>query len=295
MKLLIIGHSVEDHIHQNNEEKIKPGGIYYSVLGLSKIINADDEIHLVTALQKSNQHLFSDVYDKIYKIDINWVEEIPKVHLIIHESEERTECYEKIPQYLSINYSNLSGFAGILINMISGFDISLEQLTQIRKHFSGLIYLDVHTFSRGCDSNGERSFKQIENFSQWASSADIIQANELEVKTLFDCESELDIAAEVLKHGTKILIVTKSDKGACAYYKKDNIIERLIVPAEKININNKIGCGDVFGSILFYSYLKTNNLAKSLFNANYAAGQAVQTKNLIELKLLQDDLFFGKY
>jgi hypothetical protein len=53
----VIGHSVEDHIHQNNESKTS--GIYYSVLGLSKIIKADDEIHLVTALKAMN--IYSDV------------------------------------------------------------------------------------------------------------------------------------------------------------------------------------------------------------------------------------------
>ena len=105
MKILVIGHSVEDHIHQNNEEKVKPGGIYYSVLGLTKIAAVDDEIHLVTALQKSNQHLFSDVYDRINKKNISWVDEIPKVHLIIHESEERTECYENISENLDVDYS----------------------------------------------------------------------------------------------------------------------------------------------------------------------------------------------
>ena len=33
----------------------------------------------------------------LVRILINWVDEIPKVHLIVHDSEERTECYEKVP------------------------------------------------------------------------------------------------------------------------------------------------------------------------------------------------------
>jgi hypothetical protein len=52
---------------------------------------------------------------------------------------------------LDIPYKELSGFNGIMINMISGFDITLEQLKTIRKNFSGPVYMDVHTFSRGVD------------------------------------------------------------------------------------------------------------------------------------------------
>jgi sugar/nucleoside kinase (ribokinase family) len=285
MKILVIGHSVEDHIHRNNRIEIKPGGIYYSVLGLSKIITADDEIHLVTALQKSNEHLFSDVYDKINKNNISWVDEIPKVHLIIHESEERTECYENIPQNLEVDYEILNEFDGILVNMITGFDITLEQLKQIRKHFKGLIYFDVHTLSRGFDESKTRKFRQIENFSQWASSVDLIQANESEAKTLFYLDSELEIAAEVLKHGTKSLIVTKGENGACAYYKRNNEVESMSVAAEKVKTSNKVGCGDIFGGVFFYNYLKTKNVNDSLSIANYAAGQSASVKNLNELGL----------
>ena len=285
MKILVIGHSVEDHIHQNNEEKVKPGGIYYSVLGLSKIIAADDEIHLVTALQKSNEHLFSSVYDKINKKNISWVDEIPKVHLIIHDSEERTECYENVSKNLDIDYNVLSKFDGILINMITGFDITFEQLNEIRKHFNGLIYLDVHSLSRGFDESKTRVFRQIENFSQWASSVDLIQANELEVKTLFHFDSELEISAEVLKYGTKSLIVTKGDGGARAYFKRNDEIESVFVLAEIIQTLNKVGCGDIFGSIFFYTYLKTRNINKSLIAANYAAGKSASTQYVNELRL----------
>lgn len=285
MKILVIGHSVEDHIHQNNEEKVKPGGIYYSVLGLSKIIAADDEIHLITALQKSNEHLFSDVYDKINKKNISWVDEIPKVHLIIHDSEERTECYENVSKNLDIDYNILSSFDGILVNMITGFDITLEQLKHIRIHFKGLIYLDVHTLSRGFDKSKTRNFRQIENFPQWASSVDLIQANELEAKTLFNYENEFKTATEVLKQGTKCFIVTKGHGGARAYFQRNDEVESVFVPAEIIQTLNKVGCGDIFGGVFFYTFLNTRNINESLIAANYAAGKSASTQYVNELRL----------
>jgi sugar/nucleoside kinase (ribokinase family) len=283
VKILVIGHSVEDHIHQDNEEKVKPGGIYYSVIGLSKIISAADEIHLITVLQKSNEHLFSDLYSKVNKT-INWINEIPKIHLIIHESDERTECYENVSKNLEIDNNMLNNFDGILVNMITGFDITLEQLKNIRKHFQGLIYLDVHSLSRGFDNNKTRIFRQIPDFSEWAASVDLIQANKLETKTLFNYDSELEIASTVLKCGTKYLIVTKGELGAQAYYKRDHEVESIFVSAEKVNVFNKVGCGDIFGSVLFYKYLNTKSINESLIAANHVAGHSVSTENINELR-----------
>ncbi len=37
MKFLVIGHSVEDHILSDDNEIVKPGGIYYSALALTSI------------------------------------------------------------------------------------------------------------------------------------------------------------------------------------------------------------------------------------------------------------------
>lgn len=285
MRILVIGHSVEDHIHQNNEEILKPGGIYYSTLGLSKIIADGDEIHLITALQKSNEYLFSETYNKVVLKQIDWVNEIPKIHLIIHDSEERTECYENITQNLKIDYKLLNGYDGILINMITGFDITLSQLSNIRKNFNGLIYLDIHSLSRGFNKTKTRIFRLIDNFSKWASELDIIQANQFEIKTLFNLDNKLEIAREVFNCGTKLLIETRSEDGACLYYKNNIEIETMNIPAEKVELNNKVGCGDIFGSVFFYTYLKTNNMNKSLMAANYAAGQSVAERNLKNLKL----------
>jgi sugar/nucleoside kinase (ribokinase family) len=284
MKILVIGHSVEDHIHQGNEEIIKPGGIYYSALGLSKISAKQDEIHLITALQRSSEHLFNDVYDKIITGKVSWVEAIPKVHLIIHDKEERTECYENISKNLDIDFNLLHNFDGILVNMITGYDITLEQLKEIRKNFRGLIYFDVHSLSRGVTENKTRVFRPINNFHEWASCVDFIQANQLEVKTLSAAEDEFDISEEILRNKTKALIVTKGDAGVAMYLKQNENLESLFVTAEKVNTVNKVGCGDIFGSIFFYTYLKSKNITESLAAANRAAGKSAAISNLNELE-----------
>jgi sugar/nucleoside kinase (ribokinase family) len=283
MKLLVIGHSVEDHLHKGEVKIVKPGGIYYTVLGLLRIIEPQVKVSLITSLEKDNYHLFADEFDKVNLDYTNWVDEIPKVHLFVHETEERTECYEKIPQNLKIDYDSLQYYDGILINMVTGYDISLEQMKKIREHFKGLIYFDVHTLSRGFDQSKMRMFRKIDNFDKWASALDIIQANEIEVETLLGLKDELKTATEVLHYGIKYLIVTKGEAGARVYFKRKNEIESVFVSSDKYEVLNKVGCGDIFGSVLFYSYLKSKNITESLFKATKLASKSVSMENISEL------------
>ncbi|MEJ2614040.1 MAG: PfkB family carbohydrate kinase [Ignavibacteriaceae bacterium] len=289
MKLLIIGHSVEDHFIRSENEEVKPGGIYYTASALNYLKAPDDEIVLLTAIENGNYGLFSKVYDNFDKSFFQEVDSIPKVFLKIYKQDERDECYNKVTENLNINIDNLDSFDGVLINMITGFDISLEQLINLRKSFNGFIYIDVHTLSRGLEADGKRNFRIIPDFSKWAGLLDIIQVNQHELFTLSDKKEQMDIVREILNTGTKYLILTMEDLGARVFYLDDGDINSLFKPANKIEVKNKIGCGDIFGAVFFYNYLKNSDINESLEKANNAAGLAAAGMDLKELNKLTKD------
>jgi hypothetical protein len=291
MKLLIIGHSVEDHINEEGIEKIKPGGIFYTALSLKSFAEENDKIFLNSAVQKGNYNLFSNVYDNFERSYLKFVDRIPKVYLTLHNFKERGETYESISQGLEINLNDLNMFDGILINMITGFDISLEQIKTLRRAYKGLIYIDIHTLSRGLDENLKREFRTIPNFKEWASSVDILQANESEFKTLSLQKDELEIAKEVLSFGVKYLIITKGAFGAKIFSMNGNEIISTFKSSIKIESKNMIGCGDVFGAVFFYHYIKTKNLDESLTIGNIAAGRAASYKEIKDFSKLKEDVF----
>ena len=103
MKLLLIGQSVEDHIHYNGGFEIKPGGIFYSVNSLYNIKDHNDEIYLCTAFKKDDK-LFSDLYTCVDGTFINYTDIIPKVRLNIYDDREREEIYENITGRLNIKF-----------------------------------------------------------------------------------------------------------------------------------------------------------------------------------------------
>ena len=294
MNILVMGQSLEDHINFKGTTSIKPGGIFYSVLGLKSIIKRDDRVSLCTSTSKSKAALFSPVYDDLDISLFSYVEEIPKVYLTISENNERGERYSLINQNLSMDrITDFNLYDGVLINMITGFDITLEQLQSIRAGFRRNIFFDVHTLARGLEKDGGRKFRVIPYFEKWAENIDILQVNETEFGYLFDLKDEKEILDKLFTLGIKILIVTKGGTGARVYYKmKDELVSSFVSSAKK-NIKNNVGCGDIFGAVFFYSYICKNNIDNALRLANNAAGIAVAYDNLEKFERFRNDVAAG--
>lgn len=264
MKLLVIGHSVFDFINDGKFIKQCAGGIHYAISALNKLKSNDDEIYLCSQFDDESYKYFELEFGGINKTYLAKTKRIPRVHLNLFKDKERHEKYENITDNLSVDIKELSVFDGILINMITGFDITLDQLQIIRNSYSGFIYLDVHTLSRGLDDNYKRNFRTIPNFNEWAKCLDIIQVNELEISTLSNSKSEKEIIREMFSYGIKILCLTKGDKGAEAFYKENEEIQSHFVKANKAENANVVGCGDTFGATFFYNYIRNANVIDSL-------------------------------
>lgn len=278
MNLLVIGHSVLDFISDDGDKKISPGGIYYTIKALNRIKLFDDKLFLCTQVDEENYEYFKDEFDKVNQIYFEKVDSIPKVHLNLFKDKERHEKYENITNNISLNLSHLDAFDGILINMITGFDITVEQLKSLKDNFKGIIYMDIHTLSRGLSEDYKREFRIIPDFYKWANCIDIIQVNQEELFTISSLKSELKIAEKLFGLGVKALCVTKGNEGAKVFQKYNNEILSYFVSAKKIDNPNVIGCGDVFGASFFYSYIKNKNVVQSLRDAvtnaeNFVSGK----------------------
>ena len=267
MKLLVIGHSVFDFITKENKIINNAGGIYYTIQALRKLKQSDDEIYLCSQYDLETFKYFQSEYDNVNKDYMQKVNSIPRVHLNFTEGEERHEKYENITQSIDMDIKASEIFDGILINMITGFDISLEQLNKLRSDYNGLIFIDVHSLARGVEKDFRRNFKTIPNFEKWAECVDIIQVNQAELFTLSDKNSEIIIAKEILDLGVKILCVTKGIYGARIYFYKFGEVNSQFVSARKILNTFAIGSGDVFGATFFYSYILNKNPGDSLFKS----------------------------
>jgi sugar/nucleoside kinase (ribokinase family) len=280
MKLLLIGHSVLDYIKSETQQKISAGGIFYSISAFNRLKSDEDEFFLCSQYDEETYSYFKPEFEKVNNKFLQKVDKIPRVHLNLQKDSERHEAYENITNNLSLSFSDLKSFDGILINMITGFDITLDQLRQIRNNYSGLIFIDIHTLSRGLAEDFKREFRLITDFESWAKCLDIIQVNQNELFTLSNKKNEIDIVDEIFGFGVRVLCVTKGEIGAKVYFKNQNEIASYFVAARKINNPNIIGCGDVFGASFFYSYIRNKNAVDSLTKAVLKSEQFVENKLL---------------
>src|SRR5690606_3314180 len=126
--------------------------------------------------------------------------------------------YKNISSGLKINFAEFSEFDGILINMVTGFDIDLSQIKELRRRTNAIIYFDVHTLTRGLDDNMNREFRTIPDFNIWAENIDILQCNERELLNLSNSKNPDAIISEMFECGIQILCLTKGINGVRIYY-----------------------------------------------------------------------------
>lgn len=280
MKLLLIGHSVFDTIINGENIKTSPGGIFYTAQQIAHLSSSKDEIFLLTQFDNQTFKYFLPVYSRFDDKLFQRVDAIPSVKLILREGSERKEIYENTSPKLSLENFDYSVFDGILINMITGTDININDLKIIRSQSNALIHFDVHTLSRPMDESGDRIFTVIPDFDDWARNIDILQSNEFEFNTLGRFDNHYERINHFLSLGVKIILITKGSKGAVLFFKKDTELISYFVSAVEIKNADTVGCGDVFGASFFYNYIRNKNVYESLSFAiketeNFLSGKTI--------------------
>ncbi len=291
MKILLIGHSVLDKIETPENIVVKPGGLFYSAVTMFNLKSAEDEIFLLTSFDNQHFNFFEPIYTKLNLKFSSVTDKIPVVHLKIHKDKERDEIYENFTTKLKIDRTiDFTAFDGILINMITGNDITADDLANIRKHFTGAIYLDIHSLSRDIAPDNSRYFRKIDSIEKWLRNVTIVQCNRLEAETISGNKDLFETAKLVLKNGVKIFIVTMQEKGVRLFRTRNGEMESVFLTAHKFNGKNSVGCGDTFGASFFYSYIRTGNIFRSLKIANLAAGLSTTYYKIEDYTNLKNDI-----
>ena len=288
LKILVIGSSVLDTIEYDDTIEHKPGGIFYTMLGLSCIKEEIDKIDLISNIDEQSLPLFESAFSSANLEYCTPVSELSSVHLRIYEYNERVEIFNNISQPLNIPKEiNLKEYDGILINLISGYDIDLNQLKKIRADYDGLIYCDFHSLARDLYENNVRVHRLIPHVEEWLSNSNIIQVNEYELYTLFDFKSEQEIATCVLDAGVSAFIVTKGKDGVDLYFVINNNREHIHIDGTEVEATNRVGCGDIFGAVFFYNYIKSHDYHTSIKRANFSAGKSTEYSTFEQYKKLK--------
>lgn len=311
MNIIVIGEPCVDVIHKANGEIIfSYGGILYSLISLSVLSGDKDGIIPLMNLGEDEYSNIIEILSKYPNIKTHGINKVKhptrKVNLYynFYNSDKSARIEKSTEPTYTLDYGYCENFLNsadaVLINMISGIDITVETLKKIRKNFSGFIHIDIHNIVMQTLEDGKRLHRPIDNWYEWCTNADTIQMNEYEIATLTKSKlNEYQISEEILfnrNYNVKGLIITRGKQGVTGFTKTEKSygkekfydLDRVEIAAvENSHFVDSTGCGDVFASAFTADYLKSRDFVKSMHYANRIASYNSTLEGIDELYKLR--------
>ncbi|MBI5475358.1 MAG: carbohydrate kinase family protein [Ignavibacteriales bacterium] len=282
MTITVIGHPCYDVIVQpDGTETESFGGIYFTIATLAQLLKNTDKIFPVFGIGKSDYDEVIEKFKLYPAIDTSGIYKFNgqtnRVRLNYSSSENRIECSKNISE--PVPWKKIKPFIEtdlILINMISGFDLTLETLDEIRmevRENKTPVYFDAHCLPCGVASDCTRYYKPIETWRRWLFNLHAVQMNETEASAMtVEKLTEDQLAKYVHALDTKALHITRGNKGSTVYIDIHKQVKRIDFSAvEQEKAVDTTGCGDVFGAAYCAYYLKTKDIQASTKFANAVA------------------------
>ena len=281
MKLTIIGHLCLDVIHRpDGTETTSYGGIYFAVCAMANIASNTDTLYPVFGVGEKEFDAVKQLLAKYPNVDTGGIfpfkGETNQVHLFYSDKETRTECSKHISS--PIPFSRIEPFLsvhGIFLDMISGSDITLETLDEIRlavRPKNIPIHLDVHCLTLGVDSEASRYRRALSDWRRWCFMINSVQMNEEEAAGLtIEKYDEASLAKQMLPLMVNAMCVTRGARGVTMFQQEHKHLLRKEFPGVPTGSKDPTGCGDVFGSAFLYRFCKTKNFDLSAKFANEVA------------------------
>lgn len=270
-----------DYIHRGNETTTKQfGGILYSLVSLAVISKGNATIYPVMNLGEDEYENVTGFLSNFSNIDLSFINKTPHktrvVNLfykdndsVLNVSTKKTYDREEnsTAPTLPVEYEQLKellgSLDGILVNLVSGVDISLDALMKIRENFAGYIHMDLHNLVMQTFPDGTRKQMPVKDWKSWVSQPDTLQMNESELSIVIgDNVTEYETAEKILKDKkVSSLVVTRGRSGVSMYRLKHKTaagesyydLDRNDLPRiDSTVFVDSTGCGDVFASGFFY-------------------------------------------
>ncbi len=291
MRIVVIGTINNDLILPFEGASIQSlGGIYYVVSALSQLATVETEIMPVSFLGDDLYPAFRELIRQYKNLRADGLVAISqKNHKVILEYKSPEERSEKsLFSFPSLEWKHLEPHANgdfFIVNMVTGWDISIEAFLELSKVAYDRMYLDVHFLTMGRDEVGGRFPRQLDDMEQWLRGARFIQMNKSELSILGGTYTrEKDFFQKHLKDD-QVLVVTAGNDGARLVFAQHDMLREIHIPGHALEkLVDVTGSGDVFGAGFTYYYLQTKDIVKSAEFANdvAAANCMLQGTNQME-------------
>jgi sugar/nucleoside kinase (ribokinase family) len=271
------------------------GGIAYSVLTLAALLESKAIIRPVCLVGDDRYEKVLELFSQSQEIDptgIRPVEHKNNTVTLVYVDEQKREeileggvpslTYEEIEPFLEADY--------LVVNFISGWDLSLEVMQRIREKSRAKIYMDIHSLTLGKEKSGKRFLQAPKDWEMYVTCADCLQLNQDELEALAGEQlttEEIEREARKLhKLGPVIVAVTLADRGCLLIHKTANgdVVSKSM-PAKRVEpVRDTTGCGDVFGAAFLGKLIATRDPVQAADFGNDLAGLKATFSGLEGLK-----------
>ncbi len=285
MNLLVLGHLSLDVLPDVPAETF--GGIFHAVRTLGTLARNGDTVVPVFGVQKEDLGALLERLREFPRVDPSAVFALesptPRVYYRREGKRFRTQCsreiappipFERIRRHLDAD--------AILVNMVSGHDLALETLDEIRiavRPRSVPLHFDFHNLTMGVGEGNERYRRPLPTWRRWAFMVESAQLNEEEIRGLsVEGLQEEQAAGHLLTLGVKCVLITRGPGGVTLYADRHKKMVRQDIPGIPANGAPAFpGCGDVFGAAFLYHYVASRDGVAAATSANSVAAAFAAT------------------
>lgn len=272
MKFLVVGHLCLDVIHPHGGDDIQSlGGIYYAAASLAAVADKQDVVIPVFGVNAAEYDLAIQAFAPFPNVDTSSIfafdNPTNRVHLYYKDDIHRVECSKDIAPPIAFDKLRkpLNACDAVLVNMISGSDVTLETIDQIRMELRGHnvpVHFDFHSLTLGVLESSERIRRPVVDWRRWAFMIDTIQMNEEEIAGLTpDPQTEQQTVGHLLTLGVHGVVVTRAERGASVFANEQKHVTRKDIPGVRSDVvRDTTGCGDIFGAAFISRYARDRQL-----------------------------------
>lgn len=292
-KIGVVGTINRDTIYRHDGTAVESwGGLLYSIKYL-----CDEAVGMIVPAVNLGRDAYEpvmSVLNRFRRIDLDHIRKVPEKnnHCFLHYHNQSHKCEILKGGVPSLTYSRLRPLNDcdiVVVNFISGRDVTLAALEKFRTEFAGLIYMDIHSHTLGrhrVKGGHRRHLRRPPHWRRYIACADILQVNAVEFELLSGREISRtaagDFFASEAQH-LKCLIVTLGVDGSLVTYqeKEKEIITRSIPSVSIERVYDTTGCGDIFGAGFVAEYLRTRSPIKAARHGSRQAGARCRRKGRI--------------
>ncbi len=290
MKYTIIGHFCIDVRHpegkpDGEKEQRTYAGIMNSVKAMASLASETDTVYPVFGVGERDYYGVKTALGAYKNVDISGIyssrEESNEVH-VYPNGDVVTVCakrisapipFAKIEPFLNVN--------GVLVNMMSGFDITIDTLDEIRmvvRAKATPVHLDLHNLTLGVNADATRSRRPVPDWRRWCFMMNSVQMNAAEALGLTVEHTDIDaLVKQMVPLMVQAVCITHGEKGATVYEAQHkSAITHTVEAAPAGKNQDTVGCGDIFGAAFLQRFSTDKQVAEAARFAGRCASAAAR-------------------